>query len=259
MYIKIIENALKKYLPPSGTYPTQLHRAMRYSVLNGGKRIRPVLAIAVCEALGGSIKHVLPAACAIELIHCSTLILDDLPCMDNDDYRRGKPSCHKAFGEDTAILASSALMGLAFEILGKVNSKIITYTAHAYGSKGLIGGQTVDLAGGDIRYIHLHKTAMLFEASVYAGAIAGNADKKQLAALTRYGRDIGLAFQIADDLLDIKGENKEKATYPGLYGIKKSKKILEDLKKDAISNLAGFGRKADRLREIAEYIVKRSK
>lgn len=255
---KIVDKALKRYLPPKDAYPPQLHKAMYYSIFNGGKRIRPILAIAACQTLGGDIRQALPSACALELIHCSTLVLDDLPCMDDDDFRRGKPTCHRVFGEDIAILASSAHLGLAFEILGKSNPKIITHIAHAYGSKGLIGGQAMDLAGGDLRYIHLHKTAMLIEASVYTGAIIGNATKKQLAALTRYGRAIGLAFQISDDLLDVGSDKSEKATYPGLYGISKSKKILDSLKKEAIKNLVGFGKRAEILKGIAEYIVSRA-
>lgn len=269
---KLVDRALKKYLPSENTYPPQLHKAMRYSIFNGGKRIRPILAIATCQMLGGPIQRVLPPACAIELIHCSTLILDDLPCMDNDDYRRGKPTCHRVFGEDTAILAGYAMILLAFEILSthlktppEKTIRIISHLAHAAGSRGLTGGQVIDLASEGKRinkktleYIHLHKTAMLIEASVYTGAIIGNATKRQLERLTNYGRKIGLAFQIADDLLDISGD-KKKVTYPGIYGVSKSREILQKLKKEAISNLSTFGKRADILRGIADYVISREK
>lgn len=261
----LVDKALTKYIPPKNTYPKKLHQAMHYSVFNGGKRIRPILAISTCRMLGGTIQKILPSACAIELIHCSTLILDDLPCMDNDDFRRGKPTCHRVFGEDTAILTGYALLVLAFEILSLYsNEKVITYLARAVGSRGLIGGQAVDLETEEkgcnektLRYIHLNKTARLIEGSVYTGAIMSNANKKQLQHLSNYGRDIGLAFQISDDILDMEGDIK-KATYPALYGIEKTKKILKILKKRAISNLTMFGKRADVLREITDYIINRA-
>lgn len=267
-----VDRALKRYLPPKNTYPRQIHDAMHYSIFNGGKRIRPILTIATCQMLGGSIQIALPAACAIELIHCSTLILDDLPCMDNDDFRRGKPTCHRVFGEDIAILAGYALLVRAFEILSKnlkipedVKLSVIGHLADAIGSRGLIGGQVLDLEveGKEcdkktLAYIHKHKTSMLIEASIYTGALIGNANKNQLRYLKAYGEDIGMTFQIVDDILDIK-EDIKKATYPGLYGVEKTKKILEDLRKDAFSNLSIFGKKADTLRGITDYIINRAK
>lgn len=267
----VIDKALRKLMPAKNSFPNSIHKAMHYSIFNGGKRIRPILAIAACETLGGNIKIALPAACAIELIHCSSLILDDLPCMDNDDYRRGKPTCHKVFGEDITILANNALLLLAFEIIGNIKSispdkkiRIITKLARSTGSQGLVGGQIIDLESEGktidkktLGYIHLHKTAMLIESSVYTGALIGNATESQLKSLSNYGRNIGLAFQIADDILDITGDFK-KATYPNLYGINKTRKILQNLKKDAISNLSIFGKKADILRDIADYIINRT-
>lgn len=281
---EIVDKSLKKYIPPKDIYPNQIHEAINYSIFNGGKRLRPILAIAVCEMLSESSRKVLPAACAVELVHCSSLLLDDLPCIDNDDYRRGKPTCHKVFGENITILASYAMLSLAFEIVAdnlNINkdkiTKIVASLAHSAGSKGLVGGEVSDIIseGGRcnrkiLEYIHMHKTAMLIEASVYIGAITGNADKNELKSLTKYGRDVGLAFQVADDILDITSSFKKmgkktkkdavlkKATYPSLYGIDKSIKILQKLKQDAVSHLVVFGKKACILEGIADYVASRT-
>ena len=212
----IIEAALDAEMPPRGAQPAILHTAMRYSVFSGGKRIRPILCLGAAEAVGGNSRNALLPAMAVELLHTYTLIHDDLPCMDDDDLRRGKPTCHVVFGEANAILTGDALQALAFETLAKAKppsryppNQLMLELAHAAGSLGVVGGQVEDLAfdarhakANFMRFIHLHKTADLFRAAVRMGAIAGNATKSELEALTEYGVNFGLAFQIADDLLD---------------------------------------------------------
>jgi geranylgeranyl diphosphate synthase type II len=284
---KEIEEVIDKYLPSIETYPSIIHKAMRYSTLAGGKRIRPILAISSCEAVGGNPEDVLPFAAAIELIHTYSLIHDDLPSLDNDDYRRGKPTCHKKFGEAIAILAGDALLTLAFEIMAEYGAKrevdsrlisqIIYEVAFAIGTSGMIGGQVVDILSENrkvdaptLQYIHTHKTGNLICVCLRIGALLGKANKEQLRLLTQYGEYIGLAFQIVDDILDIEGSkekmgkdtesdlSKNKLTYPSVYGLEESKKWATQLSKEAISSLESFDYKADPLREIAKFIIKRS-
>ena len=265
-----------------------LHRAMNYSLEAGGKRIRPILAIAACEAIGGDIKKVMPAACALEFIHTYSLIHDDLPAMDNDDFRRGKATCHIAFDEATAILAGDALLTAAFEILSRrnlisdidpaVNIEIINDIARASGAGGMVGGQLADMeAEGSesvdfptLEFIHTHKTGALILASIKVGAKLGDASKEELKALVRYGEIIGLAFQIADDILDVTGntetigketgsdEARGKATYPSILGLREAKLRAGELLDSAIESLNIFDEKAGPLREIATFIVNRN-
>ena len=264
-----------------------LHRAMNYSLEAGGKRIRPILTLAACEAVGGNIKNVMPAACALEFIHTYSLIHDDLPAMDNDDYRRGKPTCHRTFDEATAILAGDALLTAAFEMLSRkdlfngvdprINMEIINDIARAAGHAGMVGGQQADMeAEGKqvdlptLEFIHTHKTGALILASVKAGAKLGGGNNSQIKALAKYGEYAGLAFQIADDILDVTGttetlgkdagsdEARGKATYPALLGLKEAKDRAKELLQLALDNLKNFDAKAAPLREIARYIVNRT-
>lgn len=283
---RLVDKFLDDYLPKADVHPIALHEAIRYSLFAGGKRVRPILCIASCEAVGGDIDTVLPVASAIELIHTYSLIHDDLPAMDNDDYRRGRPTNHKMYGEAIAILAGDALLTLAFDLLSdkglskRIDSdsllSIIKTLASASGSTGMVGGQAADIqASGkelnlpEVEYIHIHKTGALIRASVCIGAIAGNASNDELHALTRYGECIGLAFQIADDILDIEGSRdeigkdvgsdiaKEKVTYPSVIGISESKKLANGLIDKSIEAISNLGDKAEPLREIARYIVER--
>lgn len=281
---KIVERALDAYLKKSPETPAELSRALRYSAFAGGKRLRPILCMAAAEAVGGNEKDVLPEACALELIHTHSLIYDDLPCMDDDDYRRGKLTCHKKFGEATAVLAGDAMLVKAFELVSHASTKIsdtarlaVVYElARAIGDSGLCAGQMIDLqyegknaSSKTLEYIHEHKTAKLFTASVRCGALLGSATEKQLQNLTHYGEYTGLAFQIVDDILDVLGDEKKlgkksgqdekkgKNTYPKLYGIEASKKKAEALKNKALSALRGFDKKAEPLRGIAEFFIQR--
>ncbi|GLI36562.1 polyprenyl synthetase family protein [Geobacter hydrogenophilus] len=283
----IVDDALDRYLPGETDLPVSVHRAMRYSVFAGGKRIRPVLMLAACEAVGGAPDLAIPAACAMEMIHTYSLIHDDLPAMDDDDFRRGRPTNHKVFGEAIAILAGDALLTEAFilmsspEYAAKVGSARILPVIHEIGicagSRGMVGGQVVDMESegkkdidlATVQYIHTHKTGALMKASVKAGAILGGAEGDTLAAMTRYGEAIGLAFQIADDILDIEGtteqigkdagsdEARGKATYPAVMGLADSKRRAQELVDMALESLSPFGEKAEPLREIARYIVAR--
>ena len=259
---------------------------MRYSLFAGGKRIRPILALASYEACGGNPKDIVPYATALELIHTYSLIHDDLPSMDNDDLRRGKPTNHKVFGEAMAILAGDALLTEAFLMLSnnphssslKLSDliKIIREVSLASGVHGMVGGQALDIFSENIEpdkdtlnFIHLHKTAALITASVRMGAILANIKEKKLKALTEYGTGIGLAFQIIDDILDIEGNAEElgktagsdikmkKMTYPALCGTEKSRQKAKDLISDAIDSLKIFSSEADQLRKIARYLLKR--
>ena len=284
---RLVDEALEQFLPPADELPDSLHKSMRYSVFAGGKRVRPILLLAACEAVGGEIGPAMPAACAMEMIHTYSLIHDDLPAMDNDDFRRGNPTNHKVFGEAIAILAGDALLTEAFILLsdpgrwGKTGSTrllpVIHEIARSAGSHGMVGGQVVDMESEGkrdvdlaiVQYIHTHKTGALLKASVKAGALLGGADDAGLAAMTRYGEAVGLAFQIADDILDIEGTTEElgkdagsdeargKATYPAVMGIAESKRRAGELVGMALDALSGFGEKADPLREIARYIVYR--
>ena len=254
---KIIDKALDRYLPLISLRPQIIHRAMRYSIFPGGKRIRPIFTIAGFEACGGKGDSIIPVACGIELIHSYTLIHDDLPCMDNDDFRRGKHTCHKKFGEDIALLAGDGLLTLAFQVIAESeNIHVIKEISKAIGTCGVIGGQVADiLAQGSrlkaqrkhIEYINLKKTAVLFEAAVKSGGIIKDAGKPEINALGNFGRDIGLVFQLLDDI-------KDKDGYAKLYGegraIEKAKALAEKAK----NHLKIFGKKADRLLELAEMM-----
>lgn len=281
---QLVDQALERFLPDAGELPASLHGSMRYSVFAGGKRVRPVLMLASCETVGGDLNLALPAACAMEMIHTYSLIHDDLPAMDDDDFRRGNPTNHKVYGEATAILAGDALLTEAFILLAgeqkgdpAARLRVIHEIANASGSRGMVGGQVVDMESegkGEIdlatlSYIHTHKTGALIRASVRAGAILGGASEESLAALTRYGDAIGLAFQIADDILDVEGTTEElgkdagsdqargKATYPALVGLEASKARAQELVQMALDALSCFDRRAEPLRAIASYIVKR--
>ena len=274
---KIIDKAIDGCLPSSHKWPRKLHRAMRYSVFAGGKRLRPILAMASYEFVGGKGKSILPVACGLELIHTYSLIHDDLPCMDDDDLRRGKPTCHRVFGYGMAVLAGDALHALAFELLAKNgNPGVVSEVASSIGTKGMVGGQAADMeAEGekvnlkDVKFIHLHKTAALIRACIRVGAVVGGADAEQLEALTSYANKFGLAFQIMDDILDLEGEerklgkrigadkNKAKATYPKVIGIKKSKQEAAKLVQSAKKDLRIF-KKEDILKQLADFVISRA-
>ncbi len=281
-----VEEALERYLPGEEDFPRTLHRAMRYSTFAGGKRIRPIFTIATAEALGRRGEEVMPLACAIELIHTYSLIHDDLPAMDDDDWRRGKPTCHKVYGEAMAILAGDALLTLAFEVIAAMGEdhdpskvmRVVREIARAAGSMGMVGGQAVDIESQGksvdfptLEYIHIHKTGALILASIRAGAMMAGAGTRELQALTDYGEAVGLAFQIVDDILDVEGERevmgketgvdalKGKATYPSLVGLDESKRRVEELIDRAISSLSVLGERASTLSAIARYIGKRTK
>jgi geranylgeranyl diphosphate synthase type II len=274
----LIDRYLMMFLGSPGKLPPTLYESMRYSLSAGGKRIRPILSIASCEAVGGRTEDVIPAAIAIEMIHTYSLIHDDLPAMDNDDLRRGKPTNHKVFGEATAILAGDGLLTLAFSILSGVSNsmKIIHEIALAAGPEGMVGGQQLDIENEGknidvkaLEELHRRKTGALILAAVRSGGIAGGAAETQLSALTDYGMKIGLAFQIADDILDLEGDvenigkspgkdvKQNKNTYPALLGSTESKIVARNLVDEALEALESFDEKAVPLRMIAEYIVDR--
>jgi len=283
----LIDEALDRYLPKKTELPHSLHESMRYSIFAGGKRVRPILMLAACQAVGGDIQRAVPAACAMEMIHTYSLIHDDLPAMDDDDFRRGNPTNHKVYGEAIAILAGDALLTEAFKLISDprfaagcdpaARLAVIHEIATCAGSYGMVGGQVVDMESEGkadidlptVQYIHTHKTGALIKASVVAGALLGGADSKQLAAITRYGEAAGLAFQIADDILDIEGTTEEigkdagsdeargKATYPAVMGLAAAKLEAQAMMDEAMKALEIFGVSADALREIARYIVQR--
>ena len=275
----LIDRYLMMFLGSPGKLPPTLYESMRYSLSAGGKRIRPILSIASCEAVGGMTENVIPAAIAIEMIHTYSLIHDDLPAMDNDDLRRGKPTNHKVFGEATAILAGDGLLTLAFSILSGVSNsmKILHEIALAAGPEGMVGGQQLDIENEGknidvkaLEELHRRKTGALILAAVRSGGIAGGAAETQLSALTDYGMKIGLAFQIADDILDLEGDveyigkspgkdvKQNKNTYPALLGSTESKIVARNLVDEALEALESFDEKAVPLRMIAEYIVERN-
>jgi geranylgeranyl pyrophosphate synthase len=282
-----LEAALSQWLPPAATHPAMLHEAMRYAVLDGGKRIRPTLVYASGQAVG-SHRNVLDGpACAIEFVHAYSLIHDDLPAMDDDDLRRGKPSCHRAYGEANAILAGDALQSLAFYVLAHdhhlagnpMRLRMIETLALAAGSRGMAGGQTIDLeAAGrqldiaELEDMHIHKTGALIRASVVLGALsAGDAGENHLEPLDHYAKCIGLAFQIRDDILDVEGEtgtlgkrsgadqSLDKSTYPALIGLDASRQRAIELNEEAQDSLSGLGAAADPLRKISLYIIERDR
>ncbi|CAH2031610.1 polyprenyl synthetase family protein [Trichlorobacter ammonificans] len=285
--IALVDQALDQYLPAEEKRPQSIHTAMRYSIFAGGKRVRPVLMLAACETVGGKLEAALPAACAMEMIHTYSLIHDDLPAMDDDDFRRGRPTNHKVFGEAIAILAGDGLLTEAFKLLSdpRINGDIpaatrlavISEIATCAGTFGMVGGQVVDMESEGkpemdlptVQYIHTHKTGALIKAAVVAGALLGGADEQGLAAIRRYGEAAGLAFQIADDILDIEGTTEEigkdagsdeargKATYPAVMGLAAAKQEAQAMMDDAFAALVPFGGAADPLRNIARYIVER--
>ena len=266
-----IESTLDRLLHSPRKYPPIIHQAMRYAVFGKGKRLRPVLLIAAAEACGGKASDVLPAACAIEMIHSYSLIHDDLPAIDDDDYRRGKLSCHKKFGEAMAILAGDALLTRAFEVLsrmrfpkdGALQAKVIARITQAIGTEGMLGGQVEDIQFLSSRtqaetkkrlgYIHSHKTGALINVTLKVGAILAGASRGELKALDKYGKNFGLAFQITDDMLD-KKEEKE-LTYPRIYGLKGSREKVKSLVRDANLQLKIFRRKGEILKELIDYFV----
>ena len=281
-----VDKTLEKLVPPAKIFPSSIHEAMRYSLFAGGKRVRPILAIAAAEALGAKTADLLPLAGTLELIHTYSLIHDDLPAMDNDDFRRGRPTCHKVYGEAIAILAGDGLLNMAFEVLSdsrRLKSvpanrliAIIREISTASGVSGMVGGQVVDMEseGKDIdfptlEYIHTHKTGTLIRASVRVGALYARAGKRHFTALTHYGEMVGLAFQIADDILDITGKQEEigkdvgsdikkgKKTFPSFYGLEESRRRAVEVVDKAVTTLKDFDRKADPLRELAKYIINR--
>ena len=282
-----INVALEKILHDS--QPSEpIVEAMKYSLMAGGKRIRPVLCIAAAEAVGGKPQAVLPAACALEMVHTYSLIHDDLPAMDNDDLRRGKPTCHVAFDEATAILAGDALLTLAFEVLSSVQIsgenqalgwlKVIHIISTAAGYRGMIQGQMLDMAAegqdltvDELKSMHALKTGALIEASLLCGAVLADARKRQMEVLGTYARNIGLAFQVTDDILNVEGnpkvmgkaagtdELREKSTYPALLGIKTSRQYARNLVDEALQVLEVFDKEADPLRALAMYILERKR
>ncbi|MGA4643484.1 polyprenyl synthetase family protein [Limisphaera sp. 4302-co] len=280
-----IDRGLRKFLPPPGTRPATIHRAMHYSLFAGGKRIRPILCLAAAEACGGNPVEALPLACAIECIHTYSLVHDDLPAMDNDDFRRGRPTCHKVFGEGIAVLAGDALLTVAFEIAAQSRGwpryphrQLILELARAAGSRQLIAGQVADLESEgrsiplrDLRFIHERKTSALLCCAVRLGGMSANCTPKQLDALTRFGTHVGLAFQVIDDILDItqtteklgktagKDLKARKATYPALVGLERSRQIAEQLTRKAFAALEPFGRRAAALHALAEYLLRRDR
>lgn len=285
--IRQVDAALDQWLPAAEVLPFRLHQAMRYSMFAGGKRLRPILTIAASEAVGGRIGQVLHAACAMEMIHTYSLIHDDLPAMDDDNLRRGRPTSHCEFDEATAILAGDALLTEAFGLLVDPQAnrgippdrtlKVTQIIARAAGSRGMVGGQIVDMESEGrpvdfpiLEYIHTHKTGALILAAVQAGGCLAGATENQMDALTRYAEFAGLAFQVTDDILNVVGDRsmlgkdvgsdqaRGKATYPALLGLKESKQRADELCEKALASLEIFGVTADPLRELARHMIERS-
>ena len=274
----IIDKALDEYLPPEENSPSIIHKAIRYSVFGGGKRIRPILTLATAELFGRDTESVIKAACGIELIHTFSLIHDDLPSIDNDDFRRGKPSSHKVFGEAIAILAGDALLVSGFDLITKNVEvkeikkqsilKVIKETSFYIGTENMLGGQVEDITlndkditKADLINLYMKKTAALICLSIRSGAILSGAKQRQLKALTKYGKNIGLAFQIIDDMLDIMQDQRDagKLNYANKFGMKESKNESERLIKEAKDSLKIFNHKAEILRNIADYLLTRKK
>ena len=274
----IIDKALDEYLPPEENSPSIIHKAIRYSVFGGGKRIRPILTLATAELFGRDTESVIKTACGIELIHTFSLIHDDLPSIDNDDFRRGKPSSHKVFGEAIAILAGDALLVSGFDLITKNVEvkeikkqsilKVIKETSFYIGTENMLGGQVEDITLNDediakeeLINLYMKKTAALICLSIRAGAILSGANQRQLKALTKYGENMGLAFQIVDDMLDIMQDQRDmgKPNYANKFGMKESKNESERLIKEAKDSLKIFNHKAEILRNIADYLLMRKK
>lgn len=280
---KEVDTALDRHLPKKSAAPATIHAAMRYTVFAGGKRLRPILCLAAAEACGGKLENAMLPACAVEVLHTYSLVHDDLPCMDDDDLRRGRPTCHKVYGEGMAVLTGDALLTEAFLFLAQTPATK-RYSAKDYvaelaltgGSRHLIGGQVLDLEGegqkatkARLVKIHEAKTAALLMSSLRLGAMTANATPKQLEALTVFGHALGHAFQVIDDILDVtqstevlgktagKDAAVEKTTYPSLMGLEKSRKEAAKLTKQAMDALMPLGKSADRLHEIAAYLLER--
>ncbi len=280
-----VNAALDRYLPRPGTRPATLHRAMRYSLFAGGKRLRPALCLAAAEACGGTWEDALPLACAVECIHTYSLVHDDLPAMDNDDFRRGKPTNHKVFGEGIAILAGDALLTIAFELVARARGwpryshrDLVRELAEAAGSRQLVGGQVADLeaegrkvSAAHLRYIHERKTSALLRCAVRLGGMSANGTPRQLEALSDFGYHVGLAFQVIDDILDVtqsseqlgktagKDTAAQKATYPALVGLEKSRQIAARLTRRAFAALAPFRGRACALEALATHLLQRNR
>ncbi len=285
---KLVDRSLPVYLPDTKEFPPSLHKAMHYSVFAGGKRFRPILVMAAAEAVGGQTKKVMAVACAFELIHTYSLIHDDLPCMDDDDFRRGKPTCHKKFGEAVALLAGDALLTQAFYVLAKEAAELpgqrqknamqaISGIGFAAGSKGMVGGQVADVENEGktislpvLQYIHTHKTGAMIKEALKAGAAWAGASAGEIGALAQYGEKMGLAFQISDDILNVVGQDKamgkktgtdaarKKATYPAFYGLADSYREADLLVNQAKVCLKRFSpKRVEPLRHIADYLVRR--
>jgi geranylgeranyl diphosphate synthase, type II len=278
-----IEEALEKLLPPENTQPPSIHAAMRYSVKAGGKRIRPVLCLEAARMFTTQLEGAIQVGCAVEFIHTYSLIHDDLPSLDNDDLRRGKPTNHKVFGEAIAILAGDALLTLGFHTMAEAplsseqRVNIVTELGAAAGTvNGMVGGQVADLEGekrpvdaATLEYIHRSKTAALIRGAIAAGAIAGGAAREDVQRLRRFGETIGWAFQVVDDILDVeessaalgktagKDQAQQKATYPAVYGLEKSRAIAADLEAKALAELQPYGDRGERLRQLAQFLVAR--
>jgi geranylgeranyl diphosphate synthase type II len=281
----VVEEALEVALPEQDGPESRVVEAMRYSLFAGGKRLRPILCLAASEAVGGETRSAMPAGCALEMIHTYSLIHDDLPAMDDDDLRRGKPTNHKVFGEAIAILAGDALLTEAFVLLSDYSSllpermiQVIKVIAEAASYRGMVGGQVVDMLSQNkpadletVQQMHKRKTAALIAAATESGALAGRGSEAQVAALARYGRAIGLAFQIADDILDIEGdtellgkttgadEARGKVTYPAAVGLERSRQAANEMINDALAALEGLDDRAYPLRSLAHYIITRKK
>ncbi len=283
---QLVEAALENCLPVSGGLEKKVLEAARYSLFAGGKRLRPILCIAAAEVVGGSIGEILPVACALEMIHTYSLIHDDLPAMDNDDFRRGKPTNHKVFGEAMAVLAGDALLTEAFDFVSRVRTdknitaeKLLSAVAilvRGAGYRGMVGGQVIDLESENrtvdiatVEYMHIHKTGALLSASLEIGALLGGGSDDQVSAFKRYGHHLGLAFQITDDLLDVEGDAREmgkkpgsdvakdKKTYPALLGLTGSREAAREHVEAALQALDAFDEGAEPLRAIARYLLVR--
>jgi geranylgeranyl diphosphate synthase, type II len=282
--VQVVDRVLDQWVPEESVDPVSIHRAMRYSLFAGGKRVRPILAIASARAISDAPDGLEHAAAALELVHTYSLIHDDLPALDNDDLRRGRPTCHKVFGEAMAILAGDALLTLAFEVLSRIEHvsaerkiRLVEELSRAAGTvAGMIGGQVNDLEGERKRptallleSIHRAKTGALLCASVRMGAIYAGASAAELGAISRYGEHVGLAFQIVDDILDVeepsealgktagKDQAQQKITFPAVYGLQRSREMAEEERLQAHVALRTFGNRAERLRQIADFVVQR--
>lgn len=283
-YISLINARLSELVPKKNNKQSEIYDAMRYSLMAGGKRIRPIISLGVCEMLGGDARSVLNFACALECIHTYSLIHDDLPCMDNDDLRRGRPTCHKAFSEDTALLAGDSLLNRAFEIMAEADSppktvvEIICTVSYYSGTEGMIGGQVVDLKNegaknlteDDLIYTHKRKTGALITAASMIGAICAGASEKQKKKIADFSENLGLAFQIKDDILDFTGDEKvlgkptgsdeenHKNTFVTVLGIDEAEKRLENATAKAKSAIAEFGEKGEFLNALADFLLRRN-